>query len=122
MAFFRFANHFAHNFRLSFDFVGLGKLKKAFLAPIFVMTLSLLIETAESFALRSSYLSTYVSRHHMCSRRSLAPVATVLTTSHGTPSLGFFPERVRKNGGALVAKIDTTFGLFLINLIHCSPL
>ena len=64
------------------------ELKKAFVTPIFVMTLSLLIETAESFALRHSYLSTYASRHHMCSRRSLAPVAT----SHGTPSLVSFAK------------------------------
>ena len=35
---------------------------------------------------------------------------------------GFFRERVRQNGGVLVAKIDAIFGLFLINLIHCSPL
>ena len=64
------------------------ELKKAFVALIFVMTLSLLIETAESFVLRHSYLSTYASWHHMCSRRSLAPAATVLTTSHSTPSNG----------------------------------
>ena len=68
------------------------ELKKAFVAPIFVMTLSLLTETAESFALRHSYLSTYASRHHMCSRRSLAPAATVLTTSYGTPSLVSFAK------------------------------
>ena len=68
------------------------ELKKAFVAPIFAVTLSLLIETAESFALRHSYLSTYASRHHMCSRRSLAPAATVLTTSHGTPSLVSFTK------------------------------
>ena len=68
------------------------ELKKAFAAPIFVMTLSLLIETAESFALQHSYLRTYASRHHMCSRRSLAPAATVPTTSHGTPSLISFAK------------------------------
>ena len=68
----------------------LWELKKAFVAPIFVMTLSLLIETAESFALWHSYLSTYASRHHMCSRRSLAPAATMPTTSHGIPSLVSF--------------------------------
>ena len=92
------------------------ELKKAFVAPIFVMTLSLLIETAESFALRHSYLSTYASWHHMCSSGYHADYVIRHTFS------GFFRERVRQNGGALVAKIDATFGFFLINLIHCSPL
>ena len=80
------------------------ELQKAFVAPIFVMTLSLLIETAESFALRHSYLSMYASRHHMCSRRSLAPAATVPTTSHGTPSLVSFAKEKGKMAAPLLRK------------------
>ena len=92
--------HFLTFFRLC----QIRELEKAFVAPIFVMTLSLLIETAESFALRHSYLSRYASRHHMCSRRSLAPAATVPPTSHGTPSLVSFVKEYGEMAAPLLRK------------------
>ena len=65
-----------------FQFCRIRELQKSFCGSHLRYDTFLLIETAESFALWHSYLRTYTSRHHMCSKRSLAPAATVPTTSH----------------------------------------